>query len=90
LVFDPRDADGRALERMVNAAAADDMYRVQLLDLAALHGGLYERAVDALYLHEALVGTLGGAARHRLDRRQLDETRARDPCRSQHRPNEVK
>jgi hypothetical protein len=76
LVFDD---DDRAVGRMVNAAAADDGYRVQLLDLAALHGGLYERAVDALYLHEARsLGRWEALARHRLDRRQLIETRARD------------
>jgi hypothetical protein len=76
LVFDD---DDRAVERMVNAAAADDAYRVQQLDLAALHGGLYERAVDALYLHEARsLGRWEALARHRLDRRQLVETRARD------------
>jgi len=79
LVFDPKDDDDRAVERMVNAAAADDGYRVQLLDLAALHGGLFERAVDALYLHEARsLGPWEALARHRLDRRQLDETRERD------------
>jgi hypothetical protein len=42
---------------MSNAAAVDDGYRVQLLDLAALHGGLYRQAVDALYALE--VRTLG-------------------------------
>jgi hypothetical protein len=79
LVFDPKDADDRPVERMVNAAAASDSYRVQLLDLAALHGGLFERAVDALYLHEARsLGRWEALARHRLDRRQLIETRAQD------------
>jgi hypothetical protein len=78
-VFDPKDADDRAVERMVNAASSDDAYRVQLLDLAALHGGLFERAVDALYLHEARsLGRWEALARHRLDRRQLSETRQRD------------
>jgi hypothetical protein len=76
LVFDD---DDRVVERMVSAASADDSYRVQLVDLAALHGGLYERAVDALYLHEARsLGRWEALARHRLDRRQLMETRARD------------
>jgi hypothetical protein len=80
------DDDDRAVERMVNAAAADDGYRVQLLDLAALHGGLYERAVDALYLHEARsLGRWEALARHRLDRRQLVETRARDGGGEDHR-----
>jgi len=78
-VFDPEDADDRAVERMVNAAVASDSYRVQLIDLAALHGGLFARAVDALYLHEARsLGRWEALARHRLDRRQLDETRERD------------
>jgi hypothetical protein len=78
-VFDPADADDRAVERMLNGAVASDMYRVQLLDLAALHGGLFQRAVDALYLHEARsLGRWEALARHRLDRRQLTETRARD------------
>lgn len=79
LVCDPKDADARAVERMVNGAVADDAYRVQLLDLAALHGGLFERAVDALYVHEAhSLGRWEALARHRLDRRQLNETRQRD------------
>src|SRR5262245_6224126 len=55
-VFDRDDADHRAVERMRNAAAQDDGYRVQLVDLAALHGGPYRRAVDALYWLE--VGSL--------------------------------
>jgi hypothetical protein len=79
LNFDPDDPDDRAVERMSTAAAADDGYRVQLIDLAALHGGLYRRAVNALYKIE--VRTLGryeAEARHLLDRRQLSETRARD------------
>jgi hypothetical protein len=77
--FDPDDPDDRAVERMSAAAAADDGYRVQLIDLAALHGGLYLKAVDALYAVE--VRTLGrweAEARHQLDLRQLTETRARD------------
>jgi hypothetical protein len=78
-VFDHDDADDRAVERMSTAAAQDDGYRVQLLDLAALHGGLYLRAVFALYAVE--VRTLGrweAEARHQLDLRQLTETRQRD------------
>jgi hypothetical protein len=73
----------------VNAAAADDMYRVQLLDLAALHG-LYSGRWTRSTCTKRSLGRWEALARHRLDRRQLDETRARDPCRSQHRPNEVK
>jgi hypothetical protein len=57
LVFDADDLDARAVERMSSAAFQDDAYRVQLLDLAALHGGLYRKAVDALYKVE--VRTLG-------------------------------
>lgn len=79
LTFDPDDPDDRAVERMSTAAVADDGYRVQLIDLAALHGGLYLKAVDALYAVE--VRTLGrweAEARHQLDLRQLTETRQRD------------
>jgi len=76
---DPDDLDAKAVERMSKAAAEDDGYRVQLLDLAALHGGPYEQAVHALYAIE--VRTLGryeAEARHQLDRRQITETRKRD------------
>jgi hypothetical protein len=76
LVFDPDDLDARAVERLSTAAAKDDGHRVQLLDLAALHGGLYERSVNALYAIE--VRTLGrweAEARHLLDQRQIAETR---------------
>ena len=79
IVFDRDDPDARALERMSTAAAQDDKYRVQLLDLAALHGGLFEKAVNALYALE--VRTLGrweAEARHQLDLRQIAETRRRD------------
>jgi hypothetical protein len=79
MVFDRDDPDARALERMSTAAAQDDKYRVQLLDLAALHGGLFEKAVSALYALE--VRTLGrweAEARHQLDLRQIAETRRRD------------
>jgi len=79
IVFDRDDPDARALERMSTAAAQDDKYRVQLLDLAALHGGLFEKAVSALYALE--VRTLGrweAEARHQLDLRQIAETRRRD------------
>jgi hypothetical protein len=79
IVFDRDDADDRAVERMSTAAAADDAYRVQLLDLAALHGGLYLRAVDALYAVEVQsLGRWEAEARHQLDLRQLTETRRRD------------
>lgn len=64
---------------MSTVAAQDDGYRVQLIDLAALHGGLYLRAVNTLF--EIEVRTLGhweAEARRLLDRRQLSETRARD------------
>jgi hypothetical protein len=79
MVFDRDDPDARALERMSTAAAQDDKYRVQLLDLAALHGGLFEKVVSALYALE--VRTLGrweAEARHQLDLRQIAETRRRD------------
>jgi hypothetical protein len=79
MVFDRDDPDARALERMSTAAAQDDKYRVQLLDLAAVHGGLFEKAVSALYALE--VRTLGrweAEARHQLDLRQIAETRRRD------------
>jgi hypothetical protein len=79
LTFDPDDPDDRAVERMSTAAAQDDGYRVQLIDLAALHGGLYLKAVDALYAVEVrMLGRWEAEARHQLDRRQLSETRARD------------
>jgi hypothetical protein len=77
--LDRDDPDARALERMSNAAAADDGYRVQLLDLAALHGGLYRKAVDALYALEVRsLGRYEAEARHHLDLEQITETRRRD------------
>jgi len=79
LVVDRDDLDAKAVERMSTAAASDDAYRVQLLDLAALHGGLYREAVDALFAIE--VRSIGGweaEARHHLDLRQITETRKRD------------
>ena len=79
LVFDRDDPDGRAVERMSTAAAEDDGYRVQLLDLAALHGGLCEKAVSALYAIEVRsLGRYEAEARHLLDQRQVTETRQRD------------
>jgi hypothetical protein len=39
------DRASRVVRRMSEAAASDDGYRVQLIDLAALHGGLYLEAV---------------------------------------------
>jgi hypothetical protein len=79
LVFDPDDLDARAVERMVTVASEDDGYRVQLLDLAALHGGVYLQAVNMLYEAEARsLGRFEALARCVLDRRQLSSTRARD------------
>jgi len=79
LVFDPDDPDARAVERMSSAASADDAYRVQLLDLAALHGGLYEEAVNKLYAVEVRsLGRYEAEARHMLDLWQIAETRKRD------------
>jgi hypothetical protein len=76
---DLTDPDVRAIERMSTAAVADDNYRVQLIDLAALHGGLFLRAVDAIYPIEAqALGRFEALARRVLDRQQLDETRAKD------------
>jgi chemotaxis response regulator CheB len=60
-------------------AASDDGYRVQLLGLAALHGGLYRQAVDALYALECeTLGRFEALARLVLDQRQILETRARE------------
>jgi hypothetical protein len=79
LVFDRDDPNARAVERMSTAAAADDGYRVQLLDLAALHDGLFRKAVDALYdLELRSLGSWEAEARHHLDLKQIAETRARD------------
>jgi hypothetical protein len=76
---DMDDPDARAVRRVSEAAAADDAYRVQLLDLAAMHGGLYRKAVDALYDLEARsLGRWEAFARHVLDQRQIIETRRRD------------
>jgi hypothetical protein len=77
--FDRKDRDARAIRRMSEAAAENEGYRVQLLDLAALHGGLYREAVDALYAIDArTLGRWEALARHLLDQRQIVETRARD------------
>jgi hypothetical protein len=79
LVCDPDDLDARAVERMSAAAAEDDGYRVQLVDLAALHGGLYERAVNAVYsVEKKTLGRWEAEARHQLDRAQIAETQAAD------------
>jgi hypothetical protein len=78
LVVDQNDLDDRAVERMSNAAAADDGYRVQLIDLAALHGELYLRAVKTLFRIEVRLGHWEAEARRLLDLQQLDETRKRD------------
>lgn len=75
----PDDRDGQAVRRMALAAAGDDGYRRQLVELAALHGALFREAVDAVY--EIEVRTLGrfeAEARHHLDLRHLAETRRRD------------
>jgi hypothetical protein len=77
--LDRNDPDADTVERVAKAAAKDDGFRVQLLDLAALHGGLYEKAVNRLYAIE--IRTLGrwhAEARNLLDRRQIAETRKRD------------
>jgi hypothetical protein len=77
--FDRDDPDARAVERMSTAAVQDDAYRVQLLDLAALHGDLYLEAVNALYAIEVrTLGRFEALARLLLDQRQLIETRRRD------------
>jgi hypothetical protein len=79
LVFDRDDPDARAVERMSTAAAEDIGYRVQLVDLAALLGGLYLEAVRALYAIEVrTVGRWEALTRLVLDQRQLMETRRRD------------
>jgi hypothetical protein len=67
------------VERISAAACEDDGYRVQLVDLAAVRGGVYRQALDRLYAIE--VQTLGrweAFARLLLDYRQLDETKQRD------------
>jgi hypothetical protein len=67
------------VERISAAACEDDGYRVQLIDLAALRGGVYRQALDRLYAIE--VQTLGhweALARLLLDYRQLAETKQRD------------
>jgi hypothetical protein len=77
LVFDPDDLDARAVERMATEASKDDGYRVQLLDLAALHGSVYLRAANALYAVEArTLGRFEALARLVLDQRQLAQARA--------------
>jgi hypothetical protein len=70
---DPR---ARAVRRMASSAAADNGYRVQLVDLAALHAGLYLEAVHALYAIEArTLGRFEALARAILDQRQLLQAR---------------
>jgi hypothetical protein len=44
---DLSDPDVRAVVRMSTEAVANDAYRVQLIDLAALHGELFLEAVKA-------------------------------------------
>jgi hypothetical protein len=66
------DKDARAVRRMAEGAAGDDGYRVQLVDLAALHGGLYRKAVDAIYAIEVRsLGRFEALARLVLDERLL-------------------
>jgi hypothetical protein len=77
--LDLDDPDVRAVERMSRAAAEDDGYRVQLLDLAALHGGRFEQAVRAIYAIEVrTLGRFEALARLVLDQRQIMQTRQRD------------
>jgi hypothetical protein len=73
------DRAARAVWRMSSSAASDDGYRVQLLDLAALHGGLFLEAVNALYAIEARsLGRSEAFVRCVLDQRQILQTRARE------------
>jgi hypothetical protein len=79
LMFDPDDLNARAVERMTIEASEDNAYRVQLLDLAGLHGGVYLQAANALYAIEArTLGRFEALARCVLDRRQLSATRGSD------------
>jgi hypothetical protein len=57
-----------AIERVKLAAFSDQGYRAQLVNLAETHGGLYRRALDALYEHE----------RATLGEQEAGERRARD------------
>ncbi len=76
-MFDVDDLNARAVERLATTASQDDAYRVQLLDLAALHGSLYLEAVNMLYAIEARsLGRFEALARLVLDQRQPAQARA--------------
>jgi hypothetical protein len=67
------------VERVASAASDDDGYRVQLIDLAASHGGIYREALDRVYeLQREALGRCEAMARLLLDYRQLVETQKRD------------
>jgi hypothetical protein len=67
------------VQRISTAAADDDGYRVQLIDLAVVRGGVYREALGRLYGVEAeKLGRWEAAARLLLEYRQLAETQQRD------------
>jgi len=76
--------------RMSAAATQDDGYRVQLIDLAAVRGGIYRQALDRLYgIEKETLGRWEALARLLLDSRQLVETQKRDAQACQARPPDV-
>jgi hypothetical protein len=69
----------QVVQRISTAACEDDGYRVQLIDLAAVRGGVYREALGRLYAVEAeTLGRFEALARLWLDYRQLVETQKRD------------
>jgi hypothetical protein len=67
------------VQRLSTTAVDDDGYRVQLIDLAATSGGLYQQALDRVYeIETETLGQAEATARLLLDSRQLVATRERD------------
>lgn len=68
-----------AVQRITATATQDDGYRAQLVILADSHGGIFRRALDAVYASE--LETLGEQEAHALvarDEQLLSETRERE------------
>jgi hypothetical protein len=64
---------------MSSAASTDDGFREQMVDLADSHGGIYRRALDALYaLETETLGAEAVRARIARDEQLLAETRERE------------
>jgi hypothetical protein len=67
-----------AVQRMSETASRDAGYRAQLVELSS-HGGIYRRALDALYANEReTLGPEQASALGACDERQLAETRERE------------